>query len=178
MRASALCLAVVAVVGCGPNVALPRTDASTWPPPGSTTSPPPSPASGAVSATETEIVRYTNEARAQNGLPALRLNAKLLDAARIHARQMAERQRLAHDIAGAPYPDLQARLVAVEYAYSRAAENISWNRPDARSTVTGWMNSSGHRANILDGRITEIGAAMARSAKGEPYWIQVFGTPR
>jgi uncharacterized protein YkwD len=127
---------------------------------------------------ETDLVRYTNEARAQNGLPALRLSSRLLDAARIHARQMAEREKLEHDIAGAPYPDLQARLTAVQYAYSRAAENISWNRPDARSTVTGWMNSPGHRTNILDARLTEIGAAMVRSPKGEPYWIQVFGTPR
>ena len=178
MRASALCLSVLLLAGCGPNAALPRTDASTWPPAGSTPGPTPSPSGDAASAVETDIVRFTNEARAQNGLPALRLSSRLLDAARIHARQMAEREKLEHDIAGAPYPDLPARLTAVQYTYSRAAENISWNRPTAQSVVTGWMNSAGHRANILDGRITEIGAAMARSAKGEPYWIQVFGTPR
>ena len=178
MRASALCFVAALLAACGPNVALPRTDSGTWPPPGSTAGPAPSPPSGAASEMETDIVRYTNEARAQNGLPALRLNMKLLQAARIHARQMAERQQLEHEISGARYPTLQARLVAVEYAYSRAAENIAWNRSSAQSVVAGWMNSPGHRTNILDSRITEIGAAMARSAKGEPYWIQVFGTPR
>ena len=178
MRASALCLSVVVLAGCGPNAALPRTDSNTWPPGGSTTGPSPSPSSGAPSATETDIVRYTNEARAREGLPALRLNTRLLEAARIHARQMAERQRLEHDIADARYPDMQSRLAAVEYLYSRAAENIAWNTPTAQSVVSGWMNSPGHRTNMLDSRLTEIGAAMARSSKGEPYWIQVFGTPR
>lgn len=157
MRASALWLFTMAA-GC-----------ASIPAPG------PSPAGVSV---EADIVRYTNEARAQHGLPALRLSPRLVEAARIHARQMAERQRLEHDITGAAYPDLQSRLVAVSYAYSRAAENIAWNTPSAQSVVAGWMSSSGHRANILDGRLTELGAAMARSSKGEPYWIQVFGTPR
>ena len=46
------------------------------------------------------------------------------------------------------------------------------------SRVVGQPNSAAHRANILDPYLKEIGAAMVRSSKGEPYWIQVFGTPR
>jgi uncharacterized protein YkwD len=59
-----------------------------------------------------------------------------------------------------------------------AAENVAWNQQNAQSAVNSWMNSSGHRANILDPSLTEMGAAMTRSARGEPYWIQVFGSPR
>jgi uncharacterized protein YkwD len=101
-----------------------------------------------------------------------------MEAARIHAEQMAAYRRADHTISGAQYPNMQSRLQAVGYNYSSAAENVAWNQPDARSVVNGWMNSSGHRANILDPQLTEIGAAMARSARGEPYWIQVFGRPR
>jgi uncharacterized protein YkwD len=101
-----------------------------------------------------------------------------MDAARIQAQQMAKYQRADHTISAAQYPSLVSRLQAVGYLYSNAAENVAWNQRDAQSVVNGWMNSSGHRANILDPNLKEIGAAMARSAKGEPYWIQVFGTPR
>ena len=73
---------------------------------------------------------------------------------------------------------MQSRLDAVGYAYSSAAENVAWNQPSAQSVVNGWMNSPGHRANILDTYVTEMGAAMARSLRGEPYWIQVLGHPR
>lgn len=101
-----------------------------------------------------------------------------MEAARLHALQMAQHQRMDHTISGAQYPTLQSRLDAVGYQYRAAAENVAWNNPTAQGTVAGWMNSPGHRANILNGGLTEMGAAMARSTKGEPYWIQVFGTPR
>jgi uncharacterized protein YkwD len=126
----------------------------------------------------TEVVRFTNDARRRNGLPAFVTSPRLMEAARIHARQMAELQRDEHTISGAQYPTMQSRLEAVGYVYSRAAENVAWNQPTPQVVVDRWMSSSGHRANILSPNLTEIGAAMARSAKGEPYWIQVFGTPR
>lgn len=133
------------------------------------------PASGSVAA---DVVGYTNQARSSNGLPPLAVSAKLMDAAAIQARQMAETQLVAHTISGAPYPTLQSRFEAVGYVYAAAAENLAWNQPDARSAVNSWMASSGHRANILDASLREIGAAMARSSKGEPYWVEVFATPR
>jgi uncharacterized protein YkwD len=132
----------------------------------------------APSSVANDIVRYTNDARVRNGLPPFGANANLMEAARVHAQQMAQFQRSDHTISGAQYPTLVSRLQAVGYSYSNAAENVAWNQRDAQSVVTGWMNSSGHRANILDPNLHEIGAAMARSSKGEPYWIQVFGTPR
>lgn len=125
-----------------------------------------------------DIVAQTNTARRRNGLPAFATNPRLMEAARIHAQQMAAYQRSDHTIAGAQYPTMQSRLDAVGYRYANAAENVAWNQRDAASVVNTWMSSSGHRANILDPELTEIGAAMARSARGEPYWIQVFGRPR
>lgn len=125
-----------------------------------------------------DVVRYTNDARVRNGLPPFAANGKLMEAARIQAQQMAQYQRADHTINGAEYPTLQSRLQAVSYVYSNAAENVAWNQRDAASVVNTWMNSSGHRANILDPTLRDVGAGMARSSRGEPYWIQVFGTPR
>ena len=136
------------------------------------------PAPGDAAAIAAEVVTRTNEARARNGLSAFRTNARLMEAARLHAQQMAARQQAAHTISGAQYPTMQSRLSAVGYAYASAAENVAWNQRSPREVVDTWMNSSGHRANILDSELTEIGAAMARSAKGAPYWVQVFGKPR
>ena len=135
-------------------------------------------ASGPSGSVASDIVRYTNDARARNGLPALAANSRLMEAARLHAEQMASYQRLDHTISGARYPTMLSRIEAVGYNYANVAENVAWNQQSAQSAVTTWMNSSGHRANILDPQLTEIGAAMARSPRGEPYWIQVFGRPR
>ena len=132
----------------------------------------------APSSVGADIIAYTNQERARNGLPPLAASSKLMDAALLHAKQMAQYQQLSHEISGAPYPDLGSRLQAVGYVYRDAAENVAWNQQSAQAVVASWMKSSGHRANILDPALTQIGAAMARSNKGEPYWIQVFGTPR
>jgi uncharacterized protein YkwD len=172
LQISALCLAAVTVVGCAGipvpvSVPGPRTGGGNTPGTGGT------PASIAA-----DVVRYTNEARTRNGRPALLTSSRLMEAARIHAAQMATHQRSEHTISGARYPTLQSRLEAVGYVYANAAENVAWNQPNAQSVVNGWMNSSGHRTNILDPQITEIGAAIAYSSRGEPYWIQVFGRPR
>jgi uncharacterized protein YkwD len=141
----------------------------------------PSPTGGATaggSDVAADVIRYTNDARYRNGLPALATSARLMDAARIHAAQMAKFQRADHTISGAEYPTLQSRLQAVGYIYMNAAENVAWNQQSPQAALNSWMSSAGHRANILDPNLKEIGAAMARGAKGEPYWIQVFGTPR
>ena len=133
------------------------------------------PAGGTVPA---DVIRYTNDARVRNGLPMLATSAKLNEAARIQAEQMARAQKLDHTIAGSAHPTLESRMLAVDYIYSSAAENVAWNQASSQAAVNSWMSSSGHRANILDRGFKEIGAAMARSAKGEPYWVEVFGIPR
>lgn len=130
------------------------------------------------SAVAADIVTYTNDARTRNGLRPLASDSRLMEAARIQAQQMATYQLASHTISNAPYPTMESRLAAAGYAYSMAAENIAWNQQGAQEAVNSWMNSSGHRANILDPNFTHMGAAMARSSRGEPYWVQVFGKPR
>lgn len=125
-----------------------------------------------------EVVRLTNESRVRSGLRALVISPRLMEAARLHAEQMAGWQRLAHTIEGARYPTMQSRLQATGYVYLNAAENVAWNQRTPGDVMRTWLNSSGHRANIMHGDLTEIGTAVAYSLKGEPYWIQVFGRPK
>ena len=125
-----------------------------------------------------QVVRLANQYRAKNGRRELTVSPKLMQAALLHAQQMATAQELAHNISAARYPTLQARLDAVGYAYGAAGENIAWNQPDADDVMNTWLNSTGHRANILDPNVTEIGVAVAYSARREPYWVQVLGRPR
>jgi uncharacterized protein YkwD len=125
-----------------------------------------------------DIVRYTNNIRAQAGLAPLSSNPRLMEAARIHADQMAQFRMSDHTIPDARYPTVQSRLQAVGYVFASAAENIAYNSLNAKEAVEGWMESEPHRVNILDARLTEMGASVALDGRGEKYWIQVFGRPR
>lgn len=111
-------------------------------------------------------------------MPTLARDDQLMRAAQLHAEQMARTGRFEHVISGARYPTPESRLEAVGYAFSASAENISWNQPDAAAAMSSWMRSSGHRANILSGTYTQVGAGFARNQAGEPYYVQVFGRPR
>src|SRR5688500_952359 len=81
----------------------------------------PPPTSETASSVANDIVRYTNEERVRNGLPAFVASARLMEAARLHAGQMAQYQRIDHTIGAARYPTLQSRLEAVGYLYRSAA---------------------------------------------------------
>lgn len=125
-----------------------------------------------------EVFARTNAERRAAGLPELKRNVNLMVAAQIQASQMANRNLMAHEIPGAPYPTLRSRLAAVSYPLQAAGENIAAGYDDGAQAVSGWMRSSGHRANILSNVYTELGASVARSRSGKPYYAQVFGRPR
>ncbi|MCQ0989085.1 CAP domain-containing protein [Jiella marina] len=136
-----------------------------------------SPGSVNVAATQTVPVdrqlalSSINAFRAQNGLQALRFNTLLDKAAERQARAMAARGDLSHSVDG----DLPSRVKAYGYQVNAAAENIGWNYRSTPAVITGWKNSSGHRKNLLNPRVTEIGFAAAMGANGEPYWALILG---
>ena len=70
------------------------------------------------------------------------------------------------------------RAVAVGYAYRKVAENIAAGQRSAEEVVLGWMHSPGHRANILDAELSQIGVGRVEGGPYGVYWTQVFGTPR
>jgi uncharacterized protein YkwD/stress response protein SCP2 len=123
-----------------------------------------------------EVVDRTNAERARHGLRALTVDQRLAAAAQAHSADMVRRAFFAHES-----PDgrqVWDRAVAAGYAYRKVAENIAAGQRTAEEVVRGWMESPGHRANILDGDLTQIGVGRADGGSYGVYWTQVFGTPR
>lgn len=107
------------------------------------------------------LLSGTNSQRATNGLGAFALNGQLNQAAQNKANDMVTRDYWSHNT-----PDGQAPwtfIVAVGYGYQTAGENLAYGFTTAPDTITGWMNSPGHRANILNTSFSEVGFGMANS---------------
>jgi uncharacterized protein YkwD len=123
---------------------------------------------------ELAVVELTNKERKACGLCELTPNPQLFEAARTHTLNMASQNKLQHTLDGKSAGE---RVRAVGYRSGGTGENIAWNQRSATDVVRCWMNSAGHRANILNAGYTEIGIGIAYNSKGELYWTQVFGKP-
>lgn len=131
--------------------------------------------SGAASSDAKEVLRLTNVERASNGCGALAWNTKLASAASKHSTDMAQNDYFSHD--GLDGRDPFERIKDEGYSFSSAAENIAAGQPTPEAVVEGWMSSSGHRANILNCGLKELGVGVAHGGSYGVYWTQDFGTP-
>jgi uncharacterized protein YkwD len=129
------------------------------------------------SADEQLLITLTNQARAAAGLPALREDASLTDMARWRSKDMIDRNYFSHTIP----PDGKKvfdYLTASGYCYTVAGENIGTNNfPDDIATETiqqGFMDSPGHRANILGSGWTVLGIGAYKGADGKHMWTVLF----
>ncbi len=127
-----------------------------------------------LSSEEQLLLDLTNRERRMKNLPALKIHPLLMKAAREHATNMAKQQKFDHQLDG---KDMSDRIKAQGYAFSEAGENIAHKPSTARQAMKKWMDSDDHRNNILSEEYVEIGLGMAKSEKGEYYWVQVFATP-
>jgi uncharacterized protein YkwD len=127
-----------------------------------------------LTADEQAVLDATNAERKKEKLEPLTADPKLTEAARAHAANMAKQSKLDHSLDEKTFED---RAKAAGYKYRALGENIAWNQQTPKDVVAGWMASAGHKANILNADYTQIGLAVAKNDKGEPYWVQVFGTP-
>jgi uncharacterized protein YkwD len=157
--------AVALLVGCAISVGSPVPSASAHV----------GASAGKYGATEARIFDLINAERRHQGLPALVYNAQLDRMAKIQAENMAYFQKMAHTIPESQLPTLGDRARYVGYPFGRLAENVALGYPNAETAVQGWMNSSGHRRNILDSSVEETGIGIARSSAGGLYYCQVFG---
>jgi uncharacterized protein YkwD len=123
---------------------------------------------------EQTVIDLTNAERKKADLKPLAINPKLTAAARAHAANMAKQEKLEHTLDEKAFTD---RAKEAGYDYGHLGENIARNDGAPKAVVEGWMTSEPHKENILNKEYTEIGVAVAKSAKGERYWVQVFGTP-
>jgi uncharacterized protein YkwD len=147
------------------RAATPRTSMSARPTRTSTTT-----ASGSgMSGFETEVVRLTNAERSDAGCDALRPDSRLAEAADGHSADMAVRDYFSHTSPeGLTFVD---RVRDAGYP-SPGGENIAWGQRTPAEVVKDWMNSSGHRRNILNCDFNAIGVGF--DSRGY-YWTQVFG---
>ena len=124
-----------------------------------------------VLAAEDAAVRLTNAQRAQHGCPALRVDPLLREAAREHSVDMHRRHYFDHDSPDGRTP--WDRIKALGYSVP-GAENIAEGYATAQAVVQGWMNSPGHRANILNCSLKAVGIGVEYGSGG-PWWTQDFG---
>ncbi|MET7750932.1 CAP domain-containing protein [Micromonospora sp. NPDC005367] len=143
---------------------------SSTPSGGGATNPP----SGNVSAQAREVVDLVNAERAKAGCKALSIDDKLMTAAQRHSQDQADHKNMSHT--GSDGSDPGDRIERVGYQWRTYGENVAWNQKTPAAVMDAWMNSPGHRANILNCAFTEIGVGIASS--NGPYWTQVFAAPR
>ncbi|MDX6765030.1 CAP domain-containing protein, partial [Streptomyces sp. F8] len=113
--------------------------------------------------------------RAAAGCGALTSNAKLSAAARAMVSLYARAGVMSHT--GPDGSTMTSRVEAAGYKWSTLGENIARGQADADAVMKAWMNSSGHRANILNCAFKEIGIGVHKG-DGGPWWTQNFGAPR
>ncbi|WP_346043031.1 sigma-70 family RNA polymerase sigma factor [Actinomadura chokoriensis] len=124
---------------------------------------------------EQQVVKLVNARRADAGCGPLRVSPALHRAAQRHSADMASRRVLDHRGAGGDDPG--ERITAAGFRWSVWAENIARGQSTPSAVVGSWMSSEGHRANILNCRLTTVGIGVVRGGGG-PWWTQVFATPR
>lgn len=129
-----------------------------------------------LTADEKQILELTNEARAKEKLPPLKVNPQLTKIARLHSANMAKKGEMKHVLDG---KNPAQRALDGGYNYATIGENIATsNGVPIKDIMEGWMSSKVHRDNILQPRFEEIGIAIARNDKGDLYYTQLFGRPR
>jgi uncharacterized protein YkwD len=124
-----------------------------------------------------KILELTTLERKQKELPPLKASALLFKVAQAHSENMAKQGKMEHKLDG--MTPLQ-RVRAAGYSYSRVYENIGAGDADVplEDLMKAWMDSKGHRDNILTDVCTEIGLGIAKDKNGQVYYTQLFGKPK
>ncbi|MGW2782607.1 CAP domain-containing protein [Streptomyces populi] len=123
--------------------------------------------------TAREVIALTNTERASAGLAPLTADVRLTVAAQAHSADMVARDFYAHTSpeGGRPWD----RAAAAGCAHRAIGENIACGQRSPAEVVQGWMDSPGHRANILEPDFTHIGIGLAGGGRAGTYWTQLFG---
>ncbi|MFK4547701.1 uncharacterized protein YkwD [Streptomyces tendae] len=131
--------------------------------------------SGATGGAEAQVLALVNEERAAAGCSPVTANDKLTRAADDYSDVMANSGVMSHT--GPDGSTMASRVEAAGYQWSTLGENIARGQADAASVMDSWMNSPGHRANILNCSFKELGVGV-HFGDGGPWWTQDFGTGR
>lgn len=125
---------------------------------------------GTVDEFTVEVVRLVNQEREKAGLSPLTVNAQAAEAAQVRAGEI-------ENLFSHTRPDGTSFVTALQEAgvsYRGAGENIAYGQKTPEQVMEGWMNSQGHRANILNPNFTAIGVGYYQNSRGVSYWTQLF----
>lgn len=141
--------------------------------PEKTTAPTGSGSSAATSDYVKQVVNLVNQERSKAGLKPLTINSTLTKSAQAKAQDMHDKKYFDHNSPtyGSPFQ----MMSKFGYKYSYAGENIAMGQKTPSEVMNAWMNSQGHRANILSPNFTEIGVGYTKDGS---YWVQQFGKPQ
>ncbi|MDR7077131.1 putative YkwD family protein/spore coat assembly protein SafA [Neobacillus niacini] len=130
------------------------------------------PSFDATKSIESQVIQLTNQERAKNGLKALTQDWELSRVARYKSMDMRDKNYFSHTSPtyGSPFTMMKNFGIS----YRSAGENIAAGQTTAQEVVQAWMNSPGHRANILSGNYTHIGVGYAKGGSQRHYWTQMF----
>jgi uncharacterized protein YkwD len=120
-----------------------------------------------------EVVGLVNTERAKGGCPAVTEDPRLTAVAMAHSADMAGHGYFSHDAPDGSDPWKRATAAGYPHPLS---ENIAQGQQSAADVMTGWLASSGHRANIVNCAAKAIGVGLAHGRNGTPYWTQLFGS--
>lgn len=117
-----------------------------------------------------QVIDLVNQERAKEGLPALQYDASIEKAALVRAKETETSFSHTRPNGSAFHTALTENGVS----FRGAGENIAWGQKTPEEVMNGWMNSPGHRANIMDKNFTKIGVGYYQNANGVNYWTQLF----
>ena len=123
---------------------------------------------GSPACAESSPASLISEFRAKQGEGSVVIDATLNRIALDQAKAMAARDKLDHDVLGS----FNSRMAPAKAG--RAAENIAYGYEDFKRTLDQWINSAGHRKNLLLPKASRVGVASARSATSKTYWAMVI----
>lgn len=125
-----------------------------------------------IKALENEVIRLVNVERSRNGLGQLTGDWQLSRVARYKSADMRDKNYFSHY--SPTYGDPFKMMHDFGITFYAAGENIAMGQQTPQAVMNAWMNSTGHRANILNPQFNEIGVGVAKTSSGVIYWTQEF----
>lgn len=117
-----------------------------------------------------QVLNLVNEERAKSGLSPLTLDASASSAAQTRAKEIVS--TFSHTRPNGS--SFSTALTEAGASFRSAGENIAYGQNSPKQVMNSWMNSSGHRANIMSSKYTRIGIGHYETADGTDYWVQLF----
>lgn len=127
---------------------------------------------GAVSSYASEVADIVNQERTSQDLSPLSYDSQLAELAQKKAEDMAENGYFSHQ--SPTYGSAFDMMNEAGISYRSAGENIARGQRTPEAVMDSWMNSSGHRANILSSSYSSVGVGYAEDENGTAYWVQMF----